>query len=78
MALHSLPGDAILVYLSSSAAVSVRLDKIAASGPAQATWIDVRTGTRTQAGTFPNKGTASFSLPSGWEDALLLLRPADR
>lgn len=78
VALRSLPGGAILVYLSSPAAVSVHLDKIAASGPVQATWIDVRTGARTGAGTFPNKETASFSLPSGWEDALLLLRPADR
>ena len=71
--MRSKQGDAILVYLSSPAAVSVHMDKITASESVQATWIDVRTGERTQAGAFPNKGAVSFTPPSGWEDGLLLL-----
>ncbi len=73
MAMRSKQGDAILIYLSSPAAVSVHMDKITASASVQAAWIDVRTGERTQAGAFPSQGTASFTLPSGWEDGLLLL-----
>jgi hypothetical protein len=78
LALRSTAGDAILIYLSSPAAVSVRMDKITAAGSVEATWIDPRNGARTQTGTFPDKGTASFSPPGGWEDALLLLKPAGR
>jgi hypothetical protein len=76
VAARSASGDTILVYLSSPAAVSIRIDKIA--GPVQAAWIDPRTGDRSQAGAFPDQGTSSFTLPSGWEYALLLLQPASR
>lgn len=76
MAMRSAQGDALLVYLSSPAAVSVHMDKITASGPVQATWIDVRTSDRTPAGAFPNKGIASFTPGAGWEDALLLVGPS--
>jgi hypothetical protein len=73
VAMRSTQGDALLVYLSSPAAVSVRMDKITALESVQATWIDVRMGGRTPAGAFPNKGTVSFTPPAGWEDALLFL-----
>jgi hypothetical protein len=72
----SASGDMILVYLSSPTDVFVRRDKI--PRPVQATWIDPRTGDRTPAGTSPDQEASSFSLPSGWEDALLLLQPASR
>jgi hypothetical protein len=71
--MRSTQGDVILVYLSSPAAIAVRMDKITASESVQAAWIDVCTGERVQAGVFPNKGTVSFTPPTGGEDALLFL-----
>jgi hypothetical protein len=76
LALRSTAGDAVLIYLSNPAAISVRTDKITAAGPVAATWIDPRSGERTQAGMFTDKGASSFVPPFGWEDALLLLKPA--
>jgi len=78
LAMRSTQGDTILVYLSNPAAISVRMDKLTGPGAVHATWIDPRTGDRTEAGTFPTRGTSSFSPASGWEDALLLLQPAGR
>jgi hypothetical protein len=78
LAMRSTPGDTILVYQSSPAIVAVQMDRITGSGPVRATWIDPRTGGRTQAGTLPKEGTSSFTPPSGWEDALLLLESAER
>jgi len=78
LAMRSTQGDTILVYLSNPAAISVRMDKVTGPGAVHATWIDPRTGDRTEAGTFPTRGTSSFSPASGWEDALLLLQPAGR
>jgi len=78
LAMRSTQGDPILVYLSNPAAISVRMDKVTGPGAVHATWIDPRTGDRTEAGTFPTRGTSSFSPASGWEDALLLLQPAGR
>jgi hypothetical protein len=60
-----------MVYLADPASVSVRLDKLA--GPADAAWIDPRTGESQDAGRTANSGVASFSTPDGWEDALLVL-----
>ncbi len=60
-----------MVYLADPASFSVRLDKLA--GPADATWIDPRTGGAQDAGRTANSGVASFSTPDGWEDALLVL-----
>ncbi len=71
--MRSTQGDVALVYLSSPAPISVRMDKITASESVPAIWIDVRTGDRVQAGVLPTEGTVSFTPPSGWEDALLLL-----
>jgi hypothetical protein len=76
VAMRSKEGDAVLVYLGTPAAASVRMDRVTASEPVRATWIDVRTGARVQAGVFPNQGAVSFTPPSGWEDALLLLDPS--
>jgi hypothetical protein len=76
VAVRSSQEDRILIYVSSPAAVSVHVDKIAASNSVQAVWIDVRTGDRVQAGVVPPSKTASFTLPAGWEDGLLLLAPS--
>ena len=60
-----------MAYLAAPASVSLRLEKLA--GPADASWIDPRTGASQTAGRFANAGIASFSTPDGWEDALLVL-----
>jgi len=60
-----------MAYLADPASFSVRLDKLA--GPADAFWIDPRTGGSQDAGRFVNTGVASFSTPDDWEDALLVL-----
>ena len=66
-----------MAYLAAPASVSLRLEKLA--GPADASWIDPRTGASQTAGRFANAGIASFSTPDGWEDALLVLTtPAER
>jgi len=76
LAMRAAQGDTILIYVSNRAAVSLQMDKL--TGPVRATWIDPLTGERTPAGMFPNHGASSFSLASGWEDALLLLQSAGR
>ena len=69
-------GRWVLVYLAAKSSCSVHMDKVAAAGRAQATWIDPRTGDATAAGSFPASGVQAFSTPEGWEDALLVLEPA--
>lgn len=64
-----------MVYLADQALFSIRLDKF--SGSVNVFWIDPITGVRHPAGHFSNAGVASFSTPSGWEDALLVLSVAE-
>jgi hypothetical protein len=71
MAARHRDGRWAMLYLAGPASFSVRLDKLA--GPADAFWIDPRTGGSQDAGRFVNTGVASFSTPDGWEDALLVL-----
>jgi hypothetical protein len=72
-AMRSDGGDRLAVYLSSPAAISLRMDRITAGKTAKATWIDPRTGARADAGEFPAAGTRKFTPPSGWVDAILLV-----
>jgi len=72
-AARSTAGDWILAYLSSNTTVSIQMDKITAGDAVEASWFDPTTGTRTRIGGFTNRGVQSFSTPSGWEDAVLLL-----
>ena len=70
--MRSVDGDRIVVYLTSSTSVKIRLDKLSGES-VQAIWVDPRTGTRALAGRHRGSGEQSFSTPRGWEDALLLL-----
>jgi hypothetical protein len=70
-------GKWIMVYLGAKAAFSVRMDKLTAARQAKALWIDPKTGASAPAGSFPATGVRAFSTPDGWEDALLVLEPAD-
>jgi hypothetical protein len=69
---RSADGDAILIYLSNPATVSIRMDKIAGAQVA-ARWVNPETGEETPAGRFPNRGVQVFSTPVGRTDVLLLL-----
>jgi hypothetical protein len=53
--------------------ISVEMNKLAASATVDASWIDPRTGDVVPIGRFANRGIHSFSVPGGWEDAILLL-----
>jgi hypothetical protein len=70
-------GKWVMVYLADKAAFSVNLSKLGAA-KVTARWIDPRTGDSTPAGSFTNAGIQSFSTPTNWEDALLILEPATR
>jgi hypothetical protein len=65
-----------LVYLADASTFSVRLDRLAAGNPVEATWIDPRTGESQAIGRVSATATPSFTTPDGWEDALLLLATA--
>jgi hypothetical protein len=64
-------GKWAMIYCADPETFSVQMNKL--SGKGQAYWIDPRTGASKAIGSFRNVGTRSFTTPSGWEDATLLL-----
>ena len=72
VAARSATGQWILAYLGSSITVKIRMGKISGN-MVKASWIDPTTGARTAIGSSTNTGTRSFTTPSGWKDAVLLL-----
>jgi hypothetical protein len=78
VAARSTSGDWILAYLTSNAAVNVKLSSITASDSASACWVDPLTGTRTAIGVFPTSRTKEFTPPNGWQDAILLIEKEPR
>lgn len=63
----------LLEQLGSKPSISIRMDKITVGKSVNAFWIDPRTGQTVVIGHFANRGAQTFSPPSGWEDALLIL-----
>ena len=85
MAARSCCGNWVMAYLSSPGAVSINMSKVTAGDVesrsprrdvVRAVWVDPRSGSQIEIGDYPNSGTQSFSVPDGWEDAVLLIRPA--
>ncbi len=70
-------GKWVLVYLGAKASFSIDVSKIASPDKAKASWIDPRTGGPVSIGSVSRSGAAAFSTPEGWEDALLVIEPAD-
>src|SRR5260370_39980417 len=68
-------GQWIMAYLGSKAAFSIDMTKVKASGNRRVFWIDPRTGASRSMGSFPSRTEESFSTPSEWEDALLIVEP---
>jgi hypothetical protein len=75
LAARHAEGRWAMVYCGRDASVTVDMSKLPGK-EAEARWIDPRTAEPVQAGRHPTAGTASFSTPSGWEDALLVLEAA--
>jgi lysophospholipase L1-like esterase len=78
VAARASDGDWLLAYLTTSAPVSIQMNKLASSGMVDASWINPVTGIRTHIGRYANAGTRSFTMPAGWEDAVLLCEKAER
>ncbi|MGD0497985.1 MAG: DUF4038 domain-containing protein [Bryobacteraceae bacterium] len=64
-------GKWAMVYCAAPHTFSVAMSRL--SGKARAYWVDPRTGKSTPAGSYANRGARSFTTPTGWEDALLLM-----
>src|SRR5215813_5543012 len=64
-------GKWAMVYSAEPRTFSVAMNRL--SGKARAYWVDPKTGESTPAGSYANRGERSFTTPSGWEDALLLM-----
>ena len=65
-----------MAYLGGATSIELRTDRIAPGRGGRATrafWIDPRTGASAEVGRSPDGAVRSFSTPSGWEDALLIL-----
>jgi hypothetical protein len=65
-----------MVYLPTTHSVTVRLDKL--SGAVKAYWFDPRTGAASDAGSYANSGTQSFTPPSNGPDWVLVLDDASQ
>ncbi len=76
-AARSAAADWILAYLPCPATAAIQMSQIASAAPAEALWVDPRTGDRRLIGNFQTNGQQSFATPAGWEDAVLLVaKPA--
>jgi hypothetical protein len=74
LAARSTNGKWIVAYLAGQANVTVNLAKITAAGLASAEWIDPVTGKQERIGNFPTIGSEPFTRPTGWQDALLVVK----
>jgi hypothetical protein len=73
VAVHSTAGNECLIYYPTAEAVTINMGCITATNSVTATWFDPRNGNTQGAGTFPRTDVRSFTPPSGWEDAVLML-----
>ena len=78
VAARGADGGWLLAYLTSPAPVVIKLNSIPGPDSVTMTWIDPKTGTRTPAGRFSRQDAPSFTMPAGWEDALLLCEKTSR
>lgn len=72
VAMRSSAGDALAAYLCSPAPVKLRLEPMTGQSKLVAKWVNPATGEEHSAGAFSNQ-SRSFSVPPGWEDALLII-----
>jgi hypothetical protein len=72
-AARSSKGDWIMVYLTTRGPVQLKLDKIKSRATTGFS-IDPRSGAKTEFGAFNTATIYTFSLPDGWEDAILIFK----
>lgn len=65
-------GKWVMIYCAAPHQFSVAMNKLR-SRRVEAYWVDPKTGDSTFVSAYPNNATQSFTTPSGWEDAVLLL-----
>lgn len=69
------PGAVQMVYLAGKVSFSTDMTKAKTSGNRRAFWIDPRTGNSFSMGSSSNRREESFSTPTDWEDAVLIVEP---
>lgn len=73
-AVSSTDGDECYVYYPTVSSASIRMDCIMTASQANATWFDPRNGNTQSVGTYTTSQIVSLTPPSGWEDALLIIK----
>jgi hypothetical protein len=73
VAARSSDGEWIIAYLTDRAPVSVDLKTLTSSTKVYAWWINPVNGDRTLINTYPATGYQDFTIPEGWEDAVLFI-----
>ena len=76
VAMRTASTNAIAAYVSGPTTVTLQLNKLSGGGAASARWTNPATGERRAGGKFA-KGAQAFSVPQGWEDALLYVTAGD-
>jgi hypothetical protein len=71
---RSLDGDWIVVYLTDKAPETINLGCITSSSQATGWWINPLTAERTRIDLYPTASSATFTMPSDWQDAVLFLK----
>ena len=66
-------GQWILVYLGAKTTFSIHLDKLKGTNPAEALWIDPKSGRSVSLGGVSGTGEKTFTTPDGWDDAILII-----
>lgn len=74
---RSLDGDWIVAYLTDKAPETINLGYITSSSQATGWWINPLNGERTRIDLYPTASSATFTLPSDWQDAVLFLKGDD-
>jgi len=65
-----------MIYCGGGASFTVDMSRLAGD-QVEAVWVDPRSAESVAVGRLAKRGAASFSTPSGWEDALLILEAAE-
>ncbi|MCF7734353.1 MAG: glycoside hydrolase family 140 protein [Akkermansiaceae bacterium] len=72
-AVKSSTGSECYVYFPVNEPAGIALDRITSSSKVHATWMDPRNGATKAIATYAPSETVTFTPPSGWEDAMLML-----
>ena len=71
---RSLDGNWIVAYLTDKSPDTINLGFITASSKATGWWINPLSGERTRIGEYSTTESKTFTMPSDWQDAILLLK----